>query len=232
MKNRFLCIAMAGLMALGMISCGNPGSPDEFKITADNVDEYIVTLGDFSNLSSEAVKTELDDSMVSYYADDYYNSLALETEGLTDEDGNPVPMTDEAIAKLNSTAYSTVSEFMVFVRKTVQNYIDYSYENEIVYDAIDAIVETSTFNDLPDELIKAQEEYVKTDFQDAADSYDVSIEKYLEYGGTTLSEMAALYAKENIVYVKLAKELGYGDLEEDEMNSKVFDYLLEHTSVN
>ena len=73
---------------------------------------------------------------------------------------------------------------------------------------------------------------MKTDFQDAADSYDVSIEKYLEYGGTSLSEMAALYAKENIVYVKLAKELGYGDLEEDEMNSKVFDYLLEHTSVN
>lgn len=231
MKNRLLCVAMAAFFAVGMISCGNPAEPDDFTLTTENVDNYIVSIGNYEGLTVEASKEELTDDIVDYYANYYYDSIAKETEGMTDENGDPIPMTDAAIKMMNSDVYTTVSEFMVFTRSTVSDYLQYCFENDIVQGAVDQIVASSEFKDIPDALLSKESDIIDEQFTDIAASYELDVDKYLEYLDTSREALSLEYAKEQLVYTKIAKDQGFTETDEDSLNDQVFDYLVSVTNV-
>ena len=231
MKNRLLCIAMAAVFAVGMISCGNPAGPEDFTLTTENVDNYIVSIGNYEGLSVEASKQEFTDDIVQYYADSYYDTLARETEGMLDEDGNPIPMTDAAIAMLGSDVYSTVSEFMVFTRNTVEDYLQYSFENDVVEAAVKEIVASSEFKDIPDALLAYEEEIISEQFSDIAASYELELDEYLKLCGSSMEALATEYAKEELVFYKIAKDKDFEITDESSLTDRVFEYLFEVTNV-
>lgn len=231
MKNRLLCIAMACLCAIGMISCGNPAEPEDFSLTADNVDNFIVTLGNYEGLTVQAEKDELTDQKVEYYANYYYELSASKVEGMVDEEGNVMPMTDEAIKMLNTNAYTTVSEFMVFVRATVRSYIEENYYNDIENGVISQVVQNSEFAEFPAAYVAKEKTLIEEKFSEAAASYELDVAKYLEYCGTSEDEMATELIKEELVIMKIAKDNGIDTTDLSAMKSGVREFLIGVTTV-
>lgn len=231
MKNRLLTVAMAALCAIGMISCGNPAEPEEFVLSKENVDDYIVSMASYEGLTSSAVKESVTDSDVETYADYYYASLAKEVEGMTDEKGEPIPMTDEAIEMLGSKAYKNVTEFMVFVRNTVIDYYEYSYESDIVQDVISQVAAASEFKDIPAGLLAKERDFISEQFTEIAKNYNLEVRDYLVYCGTSEEELSLEYAKQELVFYKIAKDRNIDDTDKDAMDSEVFKYLLSVTNV-
>lgn len=231
MKNRLLTVAMAALCAIGMISCGNPAGPEEFELTKDNIDEYIVEIADYEGLTVSASLDTFTDEDIEEYAEYYYKSLAADVPGMTDDEGNPVPMTDEAISQLDSDAFKTVTEFMVFVRKTVSDYYTNCYESDIVQAAIDKISAASTFTELPKGLLEKEKAYISEQFSEIAKGYELSLEDYLAYCGTSVDDLAAEYAKQELVYFKIAKEKDLWSDDAEMTDKAVFDYILSVTEV-
>jgi len=232
MKNRFLCAAMAVFCALGMAACGKQAEPEEFVITTENVDTYIVTLGEYEGLTVEAKKEELTDEIVEYYANFYYKEQASTVEGMTDEEGNVIPMTDDAIKMFNSEVYTTVNEFMVFVRNTVDSYLQYKYENEIVQGVVEQVTKSSEFAEkLPEGLLAKEKEYINETFSETAASYEIDTDYYLELCGTSMDELASDYAKEELVFFKIAMDQGFNTEDKEAMTNEIFDYLVDVTNV-
>ena len=231
MKNRLLIFATVALCAIGMISCGNPAEPETFVINRDNVDDLIVAIAPYEGLTVSAVKDTFTDSDVETYADYYYASLANEVEGMTNEKGDPIPMTDEAIEMLNCEAFSNVTEFMVFVRNTVIDYYEYSYQNDIVQEVVSDVAGSSQFAEIPEGLLAKEKADIDVQFTEIANNYSLSVEDYLKYCGTTKDELALEYAKQEIVFYKIAKDRGIDDTDPDSMDEEVFDYILSVTNV-
>lgn len=81
MKNRILILAMAVAMVFCMISCGNASKgSDEFKLTVENVDNYIESLGDYSSMKSDLSDICESSKSVSDDAVDMYSVLFFEEE--------------------------------------------------------------------------------------------------------------------------------------------------------
>lgn len=231
MKNRLLTIAMATLCAIGMISCGNPAAPGDFVLSTDNVDEYIVSISEYEGLEVEAELAEPTDADVQEYADYYFAELCAETEGMTDELGNPVPMTDSAIAALGSDAFSTVNEFMVYVRDVVKEFCQYNYENDTAQAVLDNLSLNSQFGRIPEELIRKEYGFIDNQFSGIAEQYGVTVDEYLEFCETTRDELADIYAKQEILMYKIAKDQGIDDSNENVMYDAVIAYILKVTNV-
>lgn len=232
MKNRLLVVAMTAMCAIGMISCGNPAGPEDFTLTEDNVDNYILELGEYKGLTVEASKEEFTDELVEYYANYYYDKLCHEYEGMLSEDGTPIPMTDSAISMLNSKVFTTVSQYMVFIRNTVEEFIEYEYEQEVARKALIQTAENSKFAPLPKELVNKEKEIVTKDYTRVAESYDLTLKKYLKYIDVSLDDLAKEYAYTDILYTKLAIELDISLEDFDEAKERVNDYLYKVTTVN
>lgn len=231
MKNRLLTIAMAFVCAVGMISCGNPAGPEEFILTKDNIDEYITSIADYEGIEVSVEKDTFTDKDVEDYATYYYQSLAAGKEGMTDENGGVVPMTDESIAKLDEAAFTTLNEFMVFVRKTVSDFYELSYQNDIVQEVISRVASESFFSELPKGLLDKEIAFINEQFTEIASNYSLSVEDYLKYCDTTLEDLAEEYAKQELVYFKIAKEEDLWNEDEDAAEEAVFAYLIDVTKV-
>lgn len=225
MKNRLLCMAMAVIFAIGMISCGKPATPDDFEITADNVDNYIVSIGDYDALKVGAEIDIVTDEMISHYADSFYEAMAKETDGLTDESGKPIPMTDEAIAKLGLNSFSTVAEYMVFMKDCVEQFSVDSYQEEIVAKALKKVVSNSEFTELPEALLQKEKNLINAKYEEQASLYELSSEEYLKYCKTSIEELAEQYAKTDLVTMKIAKDMGFDMSDAESVNREVSDYL-------
>ena len=230
MKNRLLCVAMAALCAVGMISCGNPAEPEIITITPDNAYEYIASLGSYEGLTVSAEKLSVTDSLIEDYAQYYYAELAKGTKGLTDSSGDPVPMTDAAIKKLNSEVYGTVSEYMVFIRDTVEAYVDYDYDEQIAEAATKEASSNSEFKEFPEGLLLNGRKQVEALYNGIAESYGVELEYYLELCGTTEDELAIGLIEHDLTVNAIAADLGLsGDA--DSIEAQVSEYLLSVTNV-
>ena len=230
MKNRLLTIAMVVLSAVGMISCGNPAEPGEFILTKENIDNYIIELADYKGLTVSVEKDTFSDRDVEEYAQYYFDSMASMTEGMTDENGNPVSMTDESV-KLLEGEFNSVNEYMVFIRKTVGDFYDISFENDIVQEVISKVAENSTFAELPKEFIGKEKAFINEQFSEIAANYSLSVEEYLKYCDTSLEELAEEYAKQELVCFKIAKEEDLWNGTDEEVDQAVFDFIVDVTEV-
>ena len=230
MKKGFKTGVLFLLAASLFCACGKKA--DIVDITVDNVDDYIFSLSNYEGLDAGAEKEPLTDDIVEYYADFYYARLCEENPCLKDENGNNLPLTDKAIASLNSEVYSNVSEYMVFIRGCVSDFLVSQYENDVVENVISEVISSSEFKELPKDLIKSEEETVLSVYKDVADSYNLSVEKYLKYCGTSLEEEAKDSLLHKIVITKIAKDKEIKDTEEKTQKEAVFDYILSVTVTN
>ena len=307
MKNRLLVLATVALAAIGMISCGNPTSvvsDEEFKLSQDNVDSCIVTLGQYEGLTVEAEKEEVTDDMIAYYSD-YFFGMEAENSGIEwvagegstldidyvgkmngiafdggtasgqtlvlgsgsyidgFEDGligckagdvvelnltfpdpyenNPdyagkdcvftvtvnsvtPAYTDENVAALGYDSYQTTGDYTYFVEQILASYAESDYSDAIVQGALDQIIAGTEFTEIPEALIATEEEYINNQFESTASNYGVDVAYYLELCGTSLEELATEYAKQEIIFMKLSKELGYAATD-DEISEYAQDYV-------
>lgn len=233
MKKQIAVVLMAFLSVFFLPSCGKPEAEEiaPFCLTKENAGDYISNLGPYQDLEVHAVKAELTDSEVQYYADYYYRKCCEETEGMLDENGEPVPMTDAVVALFDTEVYTTVNEFMVFVRNTVEEYNEYVYEQSIVDQVMKECVAGSTFNDIPEELVAVEKERVYDENREAATQYDIDVEYYLELAEISADEVALQYAKEDIVRFAIARDREFDDLSEEDLKEEVFKYILSVTKV-
>ncbi len=81
MKNRFLITALSAIMAVGMISCGNPAEPEDYELTIDNVDQCISSIGQYKGLKINITRDTLTDDAIDYYMDFFFEKQA---ETITD----------------------------------------------------------------------------------------------------------------------------------------------------
>lgn len=233
MKRNILAVFLAFLSVLFLPAC-NKEEVEEippFYLTSENACEYIESLGEYQDLTVKAVKAPLTDSEVEYYANYYYSNLCRETEGMMDENGEPVPMTDAAVKLFDTEVYTNVNEFMVFVRNTVEEYNEFVYENSIVDQVLDSCVEGSVFNDIPEGLLNLEKERIREENLSAASIYNIGVDYYLELADVSVDELAIQYAKEDIVRFAIARDREFDDLNEEEMREKVFKYILSVTEV-
>lgn len=94
MKNRILMFAMAAIAAIGMISCGNPAEPEvkTDNLTIDNVDEYVVSLGEYKGLTVSIDEETVTDDMLDYYTDYFFSIEAQNITGYAAKEGDTVVM--------------------------------------------------------------------------------------------------------------------------------------------
>ncbi len=76
MKNRFLITALSAITAVGMISCGNPAEPEDFILTTDNVDQCIVSMGQYKGLKINLTRDSLPEDAIDYYTDFFFEKKA------------------------------------------------------------------------------------------------------------------------------------------------------------
>lgn len=76
MKNRLLLLVMCAVMAVGMISCGNPAEPEEFTLTTDNVNDYITSIGKYEGLTIDVKRTEMTDELIQNYTEAFFAKQA------------------------------------------------------------------------------------------------------------------------------------------------------------
>lgn len=228
MKKFFGLLAVA-FLCVGIMGCAKEEEQVEVEaiyVTKDNVDAYLVKLGAYEGLTVSAQKQVLTDALVEYYAEVYYMQQASRTPGMTDVSGNVLPFTDENVKKLGHDAYTDVNEFMLFSRDTVDEYLEYLYENEVVSGMIDQIEKTSVFAEISEGLLVPMREAVKEDYAETAAKYEnMSSERYLSLAGTSLDEEAMKYLKKELIYVKIAKENGIETENREFMNEEVFNLL-------
>lgn len=92
MKKRILMFVITAIATLGIISCGKPAEPEVKTLTIENVNEYIVKLGEYKNLEVEAENEEVTDDLVDYYSGYFFKMDAQDLTGWEAKNGDTVVM--------------------------------------------------------------------------------------------------------------------------------------------
>lgn len=133
-------------------------------------------------------------------------------------------LTDESVKALNNELYASVSEFNIYIKDVLTGYLQKNYEEEVVQGIITKLIETSTFADFTEDILKAEKETVLESYKPYADAYEIEPEYYLELLGTSSDELSLVYAKQHTLLYKIAKE---NDLlpTEDELFEQIEPYI-------
>ncbi|MBP5661227.1 MAG: hypothetical protein J6X08_07860 [Lachnospiraceae bacterium] len=194
-------------------------------IDASNIDEYVVTLPEYDKITVTIDKSKFSEDLTDDYINRYYERLAAEVEGLRDEEGNIRPLSEETIKLLNIPAFSSVNEFKVFVRKTVEGFIDQENEDKKINAALDIIREETVFAEIPESFLNETRERIVSRYDEIAASYDVSSDDYLELSEFPIEEETLKEAQNELIFMKLASRIGLEYHGRDEMVEGVRNYL-------
>lgn len=229
MLKKFLCAMSVAVLMFSFLGCGKQEVPETRELTEEYAMEYVLNLASYENIQVSVVKDSLDDETVEDYADFYYKELASQVEGLTDAEGNLLPFSDETVAMLGSEAFSTVSEFMVFTRKTAKEYIDEKFKRQVFEEAIEQVVEKSVFGEIDPAVLEGMKQYVFEDYSKLAAEYDMDVDTYVKYLETSVYELCEDYARLQAVCTLIAREQGIDTKDRDTMFSLVTDYIFSVT---
>lgn len=199
---------------------------EKIYVTEENVDRYLVHLGGYNDISFDIKKSEATDATVAKYAEIYYEKLAKATDGMVDEDGNVMPMSDEAIAMFSTDVYTNVKEFLLFVKRNLPDFFEASYEEEIFEKVIGRAIVNSEFNEFPEGLILSKESEVTEKYGELAAGYDVTVEKYLKLLGTSMEAECIKAVKENLVILKIADNEDVAIIDDKPLREAVKDYII------
>ena len=227
MKRFLFLLTLASVLLLAS-ACGNRKNNDTEPVIIDstNVDSYLLSLPEYDKITVKIDKSEFSEELTDDYIERYYERLADGIEGLTDEEGNLLPLSNENVKRLDNPAFSDVNEFKVFVRKTVESFIDRENEDKKIEAALETLRSEATFGELPKEYIKGFEERVLSGYEGTALKYDVSSNEYLEFAGISLEDECLKAAQDELVFIKLADRIGLSYSNDAELEAGVREYLL------
>lgn len=229
MFKRFLCVAAAAVLMFSLAGCGKAQEPVLRELTEEYAKSYVLSLASYENRKVFVEKDVLDDRTVEEYADFYYRKLAESVEGLTDEEGNIVPLNDESVEKLGSEVFKTEKEFMLFSRETVKGYIEEKYKRQVADEVLKEVVAESSFSEPDAGILEGQKQYVFEDYSKIASEYDMDVETYVKYLGTSVDKLCEDYAGLQAVCILIAGEQGIDTSDRDTMFSEVADYIFSVT---
>lgn len=139
---------------------------------------------------------------------------------------------DEGVASLGSSDYTTVEEYKANIADELYDYKYSQYYDSYVYAVLELIMANSEFN-ISEDLMDEQREAVNTTYSDYASYYGYDVESYLAAMGTSVDEIAESYAKQMVIFYKVAKEEGLytegtdATEMETEIINNVYDFLFE-----
>ena len=225
-RNIFLlAIALVMLMTAG---CGPQKNETIEPITIDssNVDEYLLSLPEYDKITVNIDKSQLTEDLVDDYIQKYYERLADGVEGLTDEEGNLLPLSEASIKLLDIPAFSTLNEFKVFVRGVVEDFVNLENNEKKVDAALELLRSEATFAELPEGYLMTVRERVEAEYDTIAERYDISANDYIRLAELPMEEKTLTAAQNELIYIKLADRAGIEYTDRDEMVERVTDYLL------
>lgn len=193
-------------------------------IDASNIDEYVVTLPEYDKITVTIDKSKFSEELTDDYINRYYERLAADAEGLKDEEGNILPLSEETIKLLNNPAFSNLNEFKVFVRKTVEGFIDKENEDKKISAALDIIREETVFAEIPESFLNETRDRIVSNYDDIAAGYDVSADDYLRLSDFPLEEEVLKAAQNELIFIKLASRIGLEYHSRDELIEGVTEY--------
>lgn len=225
---------MVALAAVGMIACGNsnpeaPGAKDSNvtvteTVTLDNVNNYIEKIAEYKGRTVSVVREVVTDELAEYYAE---YTFANQTFG---PDGESQEFTDEAVAALNNPSFSTKDEYVAFVKEMLTELDRQQYEQDVVQALIDLVVSESDFKDIPVYVLADQETVIRENFTATASQYGLTVEQFLAESGTTLEQLEEDYAKQQIVFYKIALDNGF-EVSDTELNEKISELINQYSDI-
>lgn len=117
-------------------------------------------------------------------------------------------LSDEAVAMLNNEAYTNVAEYKEYVRNELEDYYRADYEDAVVFGAIEQIVADSEFAGIPESIIAPERENAYSSYEETAMYYGMDVDTLLTYYGMDLDSVALNYARQKLIFYKIAKEEG------------------------
>lgn len=124
-------------------------------------------------------------------------------------------LSDAAVAALNNSAFTTAEEFTAYIESYMTELADQQYEQDVVQEVINSLVAESKFKEFPAELLAYEGITLEQSVGSDASYYGMTVAEYLAACGTSLEEQETIYAKEQVVFYKVAKEIGVTITEED-----------------
>ena len=226
-KRNFFLLAIA-LVMLMTTGCGpqKNGTIEPITIDASNIDEYLMVLPEYDKITVYIDKSRFSEEVTDDYIEKYYERLASGKEGLTDEEGNLLPLSDETVKLLDIPAFSDLNEFKVFVRGTVEDFVVKENNDKKIDAALEIIREDAAFADIPENYVKEFADRVESDYEELAAKYGITAEEYVELSEVSLEDEAIKAAKNELIFIKMAERLGLEYQSRDEMVDGVTDYLL------
>ena len=143
-------------------------------IDASNIDEYLMALPEYDRIDVTIDRSKFSEELTDDYINRYYERLAKGVDGLTDEEGNLLPLSDETIKLLDIPAFSSLNEFKVFIRGTVEGFIDKENDDKKIDAALDIIRNDAVFADIPEGYLATIRERVIGGYEEIAAQYDIS----------------------------------------------------------
>lgn len=137
----------------------------------------------------------------------------------------PVEMKDDVVAGFGVEAYQNVEQLNAYVRTTLEEDAQYTYEQNVQAAFVNALVENSTFQELPEALVAQYEAMITEDMQRMAYMYGMDAETLAYYfNGTDLATYASEYGKasaQQILAVQAVAEKEGLMLEEAALNERI-----------
>lgn len=138
---------------------------------------------------------------------------------------------DESITALGNEMYKDAADYKVMVSQLLEVYLQDNQRTEVVTKVLSELIETSDFGEFPEEYIELQRNNVLKAFEEDAAYYGLDVKTYLEYCGSSVEAVADDYARQQAVFVKIAKEQGI-DVSEAEIDEFVDEMVLYYDSVS
>lgn len=115
-------------------------------------------------------------------------------------------LSDEAVAMLNNSAFSNKEEYVAYVKEMLEDQARNQFEQDVVNNLISLVVSESEFNEIPQAIMDDRESVVYENFGSVAAQYGYTVPDLLVEMGTSLEELKSEYAKQQIVFYKIAKD--------------------------
>lgn len=118
-------------------------------------------------------------------------------------------ITDEVVARMENSKYSTKEEFENYAREVVERDLEETNSNAVTTLAFEKILENSTFKEIPDVVKEKQKADLEKKYAVAIEGGAGGLDSVIQYlYGCSADELIEVYSKQRMVTQAIAKEEG------------------------
>lgn len=127
----------------------------------------------------------------------------------------PEKLDDEMVAKMGNAMYSTVDQLDKYIRNSLETSKISEAKQEEQYNLLQGVIDTSSFNELPQEYKEDQIHKLKDKFDYQCGLAGITTEEYIEQVyGMTIEELAENYLHQRMAIEAIAQKEGIGYTDE------------------